>query len=67
MLYDSSYSVSGVALSSLLTLTENVDTTLLSEFAQSNNINILIPVADYYLQQKEFSQYPWFVGKSKCP
>ena len=62
-LQDSSYSVAGVALSALLTFEESPDVAMINDFAESNNINVLIPVADYYLAQRDFEKYDWFAEK----
>lgn len=63
-LLDSSYRVVGVALSSLLSFEESPDVVMINNLSESDNINVLIPVADYYLAQKDFTKYDWFIGKT---
>ena len=65
-LRDSSFSVTGVALAAYLQNNADVDEQILSEFASSDNINVLIPVIDYYLATSDFSHYDWFNQKMKA-
>ena len=62
-LYDSSYSVSGMALYAYLQSgADNTDSVLVN-FRNETNFNIVSSVADYYIQHQDHGQYLWFAGK----
>ncbi len=62
-LYDSSYSVAGNALYAYLQSgNEDVDG-VLQVYWKETNFNITSSIADYYIQKRDHSQYPWFSDK----
>ena len=62
-LYDSSYSVAGQALYAYLQSgIEDVDS-VLQDFSDETHFNITSSIADYYIQQQDHTQYPWFSDK----
>jgi aminopeptidase N len=64
-LYDSSYSVSGNALYAYLqTDSEDIAEVLRSLMGESN-FSITSSMADYFIMQEDYSQYPWFEEKLK--
>ena len=62
-IYDSSYSVAGIALATLLSGEDASSNDLVENFKGEKNINILIPIADYFIANQEFEQYHWFTDK----
>ncbi len=62
-LFDSSYAVSGNALYAYLQ-TEAADIPqVLDSLKEENNFSITSSIADYYIMQQDFNQYPWFEEK----
>ncbi len=62
-LYDSSYSVSGMALYAYLQSGVDDTDSVLVNFRNETNFNITSSVADYYIQQQDHGQYIWFAEK----
>ena len=60
---DSSYAVSGVALSAYLQNESEPDPNIVEEFSRETNINLLIPVAEYYLIEGDTTKYQWFTNQ----
>ncbi|MEQ9426374.1 MAG: M1 family aminopeptidase [Cyclobacteriaceae bacterium] len=63
-LKDSAYSVVGVALATYVELPD-AESEVVESYADEKNVNVLLPVADYYLQNGDSTKYGWFVNKSK--
>jgi aminopeptidase N len=62
-LMDSSYMVAGTALENYLQTSADDISTCISNFEQEDNINIVLPIADYLTQAKDFDKYDWFEDK----
>jgi aminopeptidase N len=62
-LTDSSYMVAGTALYALSEVAPEVLDKSLNSFEASNNINIVIPLANYYINKGGFGKYDWFEDK----
>jgi len=64
-LADSSFSVAGTALAAYMIISDSPDPDLIEKFSTSTNINVLIPVADYYITNSNPGSSDWFFKKSK--
>lgn len=62
-LYDSSYSVAGQSLYAYLQCGVKDEDIVLQDFRNETNFNIASSIADYYIQQQDHTQYPWFSDK----
>ncbi len=54
------YSVAGASLFSLLSQNDSTAINRLEEFEKYDNINVVIPLADYFTNKVIVTQYPWF-------
>lgn len=57
------YSVAGASLASYLKTSPPDAAERLKEFENIDNIHIIIPLADYYIDSKDTTKYPWFKDK----
>ena len=62
-LYDSSYSVAGVALYAYLQSGVRDVDSVLQNFKDETNFNITSSMADFYIQHQDYKQYEWFAEK----
>ncbi|HLF33387.1 MAG TPA: M1 family aminopeptidase, partial [Cyclobacteriaceae bacterium] len=62
-LADTSYSVIGSALYACMQSTPEAIPGLIKQFQGFNNLYVTIPLASYFIDQKDFSRYEWFVEK----
>jgi len=58
-----SYHVAGACLSALLAAQNQETINRLAEFEKINNLNIIIPLALYFIQNRDISRYNWFEEK----
>ncbi len=64
LMNDSSYYVSGAALSGYLENEENIDRMAVAErFLAEDNIRIAVAIADYFITEDNFDQATWFHQK----
>lgn len=54
------YSVAGASLFSLLSQDDSTAIARLEEFEKYDNINVVIPLADYFTNKVIVTKYPWF-------
>ena len=57
------YSVAGASLGALLKSGDTKVVSRLNEFEKIENINIVLPLADYYIEAKDKSKFNWFKDK----
>jgi aminopeptidase N len=62
-LLDSSYMVAGTALENYLQTDAEDISSFIEVFEKEDNINIVMPIADYLVQSKDFDKYDWFEEK----
>jgi aminopeptidase N len=62
-LADTSYAVMGSALYACMQSTPEVIPGLIKQFQGYNNLYITIPLASYFIDQKDYSKYGWFEEK----
>ena len=60
---DKSYSVAGVSLSAYLQNESDPEPSIIEEFSKEQSIEIVAPMAEYFLAQNDHSQYEWFTWK----
>jgi len=54
------YSVAGASLFALLSQKDSIAISRLPEFEKYDNVNVIIPLADYFTDNKIATKYPWF-------
>ncbi len=62
-LFDSSYQVTGTAIYVYSSTSPAEMSKLASQFDDYDNINIVIPLASFYIDQGGYQKYDWFVNK----
>jgi aminopeptidase N len=60
---EKAYSVAGASLSAFLKSGDPAAVAKAKEYENSDNINIVIPLADYYTETKDTGKYEWFKEK----
>ncbi len=64
-LNDSSYLVSGTALYALLQSSETEAEPLIEKFINEENVNIVLPLANYFLMSSDTTKYDWYKHQIK--
>jgi aminopeptidase N len=60
---DSSYSVAGISLYGFAATQAPDKVEIFEKFEKSQNINLVLPLADFYAQTGQYDKYEWFEGK----
>ena len=60
---DRSYMVAGSALSAYIIERKTLDEAIIERFTSENNIQIILPLAEYFYNNKINDKYDWFVSK----
>ncbi|MGK7395933.1 MAG: M1 family aminopeptidase [Candidatus Cyclobacteriaceae bacterium M3_2C_046] len=62
-LNDSSYAVLGITLVALSDSDTKDKLDIFNRFEHLNNVNVFLPIANYYVEQKQYKKYDWFTRK----